>query len=763
MQTGARVGANNMKPDYDRPLIAYAYLAQSGAQDDILSGLVPLLAPIAKSKAGKTFDRDFLCRELNRLYGIEVHPWAVEELTPRMEKSGVLVKKSVSKNGVIYSYAESLGEVFTTTSEDDIQNILEEFIVFSKSIMSQAKIDIPEELLRKHFFNQIVTSDFQIRLIRPSTIAKDGRKILQLKESKSSQEDEELADDAFDVKEPSLLKQLEQMKIISASYILDASVNSKETYSQLLNIANGAILAEYILNLRQPNSTFTLNSLKIYLDGPLAMSYLDLNEEKASAHTFMLIESLRAKGASLYIFKGHIDEIRDNLRSAMNQDGSGIRRPTHRRMQGASFRSYAQSILSDLEGTFRRKQITIVSPSKVLSHFSEEDMESLTSALGDYAYHARQRDAQAVGGVLRLRAGKINSRSYFHECQHIFLTENKRVASASFEFMINNIGYKENYVPPVVTDRYLAGLMFVLYGSKEASELSHQKLLANCASALEPNHALLSKVTTFLSDVTESRAGAFVEMMTSSRSSQHRAIYLLDESKIINNLEEAEQAFADFEVEMKHSMNSEFDIERQNLAEKHRLELDTAEKVKEAMELERINAEREYLATLADQEEKKIRVETELLSRTQDLSDVKSLQIAQQEEYAASQLNDIKDLVSETFSIAERKQKLNTWMLTVLTFCFIAMVNYWSFDPGTHWLWKVACALSLVLVPALLTKLSHIMANRNAPQRRQETFHILLKTRTNLRRTASNYHIDFSTGDVTLLPEGEEQIVTDNR
>ncbi|QGT81329.1 hypothetical protein [Pseudomonas coronafaciens] len=629
--------------------------------------------------------------------------------------------------------------------------------------MSQAKIDIPEQLLRKHFFNQIVTSDFQIRLIRPSTISRDGRKILQLKESKSSQEEEDLADDAFDVKEPSLQKQLEQMKIISASYILDASANKKDTYSQLLNIANGAILAEYILNLREPNSTFTLNSLKIYLDGPLAMSYLDLNEEKASSHTFMLIESLRAKGASLFIFKGHIDEIRDNLRSAMNQDGSGIRRPTHRRMQGASFRSYAQSILSDLEGTFRRKQITIVSPSKSVSYFSEEDMESLTSALGDYAYHARERDAQAVGGILRLRSGKINSRSYFHECQHIFLTENKRVASASFEFMINNLGYKENYVPPVVTDRYLAGLMFVLYGSKEASELSHQKLLANCASALEPNHALLSKVTTFLSDVTEARAGAFVEMMTSSRSSQHRAIYLLDESKVINNLEEAEQVFADFEVEMRHSMNSEFDIERQRITEEHRLKLEATENEKIMLELDRKKAEGEYQLTLLDQEEDKTRIQTELLSKIQDLSDVKVLQQSQQEQYAASQLNDIEDLVNETFLITDRKQNLITRVLTSLTFCAVVIVNYWSFDPGDHWLWKSACALSLFLVPVGLSKLSNIMANRNAPQRRRETFHSLLKNRTNLRRTASNYDIDFTTGEVVLLPESGEQIVTDNR
>ncbi len=53
-----------MKIDYERPLLAYAYLAQTGAQNDILTGLVPLIAPIAKEQSGKYFERDHLSKEL---------------------------------------------------------------------------------------------------------------------------------------------------------------------------------------------------------------------------------------------------------------------------------------------------------------------------------------------------------------------------------------------------------------------------------------------------------------------------------------------------------------------------------------------------------------------------------------------------------------------------------------------------------------------------------------------------------------------------
>lgn len=750
MFSSARMGALNMKADYDRPLIAYAYLAQSGSQNDILSGLVPLLTPIAKAKAGKNFDRDFLSRELSRLYGVEVHPWALDELVPRMEKSGLLIKKSMSRVGAIYSYAEDFGEEHAKTTEEDIQETLEDFIAFAKVVMHEANIEISEELLRKHFFNQIVTSDFQVRLVRPGTLS-GGRKILTLKESNELSEDEMSMGDELLVGEPSLQKQLDQMKIISASYILHASVNNKKAYAQLLNIANGAILAEYVLNLREPNSPFSLSSLRIYLDGPLAMSYLDLNEETASSHTLMLIDSLREKGASLFIFQGHIDEIRDNLRSAMNTDGTGIRRATHRRMRTASFKSYVQSILADLEGTFRRKQITIVSPPKSQSYFTDEAMESLTRALGEYAYHARERDAQAVGGVIRLRAGKITSRSFFHECQHIFLTENKRVASSSINFAIANVGYKENYIPPVVTDRYLAGLMFVLYGGKVASELSHQKLLANCASALEPNHALLTKVTAFLSDVTESRAGDFVEMMTSSRSSQHRAIYLLDETRVIHDLADAEQAFSDFEVEMKLSLNADFDAEREAIAQAHKLELEASAAATIALELERACIDEAYKESVGEKDRAIETLELKLSSKSHDIITLQQRQAEQAAAFAESQLNDIKDLVCEAIAKVDFEKKLISRGVGAIGFGILALVNYWSFNLGESKFLKYLCAFLLVFAPLVLTQISKAVVSKNTPQRRRSKLNSLLKSRSNLRRNFLDYKIDYATGEVELI------------
>ncbi|AEA67075.1 Hypothetical protein; putative membrane protein [Pseudomonas brassicacearum subsp. brassicacearum NFM421] len=761
MQSGVKVEAHTMKLDYERPLIAYAYLAQSGAQDDILSGLIPLVTPIAKERAGKYFERDYLSGELKRLYGVDVHPWALDELVPRMEKAGVLKKTSEVKSGSLYTYATSLMNEFAATTEEDVQQILEDFIKFSSEIIEKSNIDVSEEILRKHFFNQIVTSDFQTRLIRPGQPVRENKNILQLRDkSPLEEEDEDLQGTGSQISETSLQKQLDQMKIICASYILHTSVNNQSVFKQLINIASGAILAEYILNLREPNSLITLSALRLYLDGPLAMSYLDLNEEKTSQYTLMLIESLRAKGASLYIFKEHVDEVRDNLRAALNQDGSGTRRPTYRRMQGPTFRTYAQGILSDLEGVLRRHQITIISTPKNPSYFNDELMESLTQALGQYAYHARERDAHAVGGVLRLRAGKINSRSYFHECQHIFITENKRVASTSFDFAIHNIGYKENYVPPAVTDRYLAGLMFVLYGGKTAKELTHKKLLANCASALEPNHALLSKVTTFLQDANEQRAGAFVEMMTSARSSQHRAIFLLDETRAISDMADAEQAFIDFEAEITESLSADFQIERDKIDKAYQAEIERLNSSKLVVEQQK-EADALLFMEQAETDQTKLRdLEGALSEKVVDLN-VLSQRLANQEnESAERELNDFKDLLGESIDAADRYGKLLSRCCAVVGFIVAAVINYWSFDlfGNTQ---KTLFALLLVIVPITSSKLSAAAMISGLEQRRRHNFNLLLRKRANLSKAAGNYSFDFNRGEVRLLSsEDDNDFVT---
>ncbi|WP_312477725.1 hypothetical protein [Stutzerimonas nitrititolerans] len=724
-----------MKLDYERPLMAYAYLAQSGAQNDILGGLIPVIAPIAKEHAGQIVDVDHLRNELGRLYGIDVHPWAMDELIPRLIKAKLIIETPVGRGRSLHHYAVREDANSDGTTEDDIQFILDDVVAFAAGIMKQSGISLPQDFIQKHFMNQLVTADFQVRLIRPEPRQHQDAKILTLKTSDAGQpEDPELSAEA---------KSLNQVKIICAAYILHAYHNNPNIYRKLLNIASGAIIAEYVLNLREPGENVALNGLRLYLDGPLAMSYLDLSEEASSKHVCILLDKLKEKGAQLCIFRDHVDEIHDNLRAAQvahNSDSNGPPRATHRRLQtSASFRSYVQSVLADIDGSLARKAVTVVRyPEQSINYFNDSLITTLTSDLGNYNAQARHRDARAIGGIHRLRSGRITSQSYFYDCRHIFVTDNKKVAAVAFDFAIRNCDYRKSYVPPVITDRYLAGLMLVMYGGSAASELSHERLLANCASALEPNHELLMRVTGFLSDVDVTRANAFVEMMTSSRTSQHRAVFLLDDRTVIRDLADAERAFVAFEAEIEESIRSIYEAQQQEEKKAYELKLAAIHEAKEKITQEADTTGRQYEERIGELEDtlSKSRSDYESLMHTLDSQNQKRIE---------SDKNDLEDLLGQATRAVQDKRKLTVFIIGAVGFALAALVNYWSFSLAGD-IQKVICAIALVAVPGLSTLVTSRVLKKNDERNVKNKFQALLKQRKNLEKASYDFRIDYRHG-----------------
>lgn len=726
--------AGRMKLDYERPLMAYAYLAQSGAQNDILGGLIPIISPIAREHAGQNVDADHLRAELGRLYGIDVHPWAMDELIPRLVKAKMITEKPIGKGRCLHYYAENEDAASDGTSESDIQAILDDVAVFAEGIMSKSGISLPQDFIQKHFMNQLVTSDFQVRLIRPEARQRQDGKILTLRPGDAEQPAElEMSVEA---------KNLNQVKIICAAYILHAFHNNPQVYQKLLNIASGAIIAEYVLNLREPGENVSLKGLRLYLDGPLAMSYLDLSEIAAGKHISLLLDKLKEKGAQLCIFRDHVDEIHDNLRAAQvvhNSDSNGPPRATHRRLQtSSSFRSYVQSVLADIDGALVRKSVSVVRyPEQSVNYFNDDLVTTLTSDLGNYNAQARYRDARAIGGILRLRGGRITSQSYFHDCRHIFVTDNKKVASVAFDFAIRHGQYRQSYVPPVITDRYLAGLMLVIYGGNSASDVSHERLLANCASALEPNHELLTRVTSFLSDVDADRADAFIEMMTSSRSSQHRAVYLLDEKTVIRDLADAERAFVAFEAEIEESIRARYEV--QQLEEKQSFDL----------QLAKIHEDKEKLAQEANasgrQYEERIgELETTLGNARSEYEQVTRRLDSQNQERLEREKNDLEDLLTQAMRVVQTRRRRIVWAIGAVGLLLAVAVNYVSFGLEGQ-VQKVLCAFALVAIPALFSWLTSRELKKSDARNVKDTFQALLKQRKNLEKASYDYKLNYTT------------------
>jgi hypothetical protein len=86
-----------------RPFTAFAFLADKLAQGGgLVSGLIPLFAPVVAPLAGKRFEAAKLSDLLADYYGMDIHPYAVEDIAPRLCEQGILEAKNISKNLIEY-------------------------------------------------------------------------------------------------------------------------------------------------------------------------------------------------------------------------------------------------------------------------------------------------------------------------------------------------------------------------------------------------------------------------------------------------------------------------------------------------------------------------------------------------------------------------------------------------------------------------------------------------------------------------------------
>jgi hypothetical protein len=687
-----------MKVDHDRPLLAYAYLAQTGDQNDILSGLVPIVSPIAQENAGKQFDAKELCEKLTALYGIEIHPWVSEELIPNLVNAGVLIPSDIT-NGVVrhfYAPAEKFENVKSV--ENEVRSLVDEFIAYCIPLIpSDETIDKQE--LEATFLNQLISLDFHTSLLKPGVSTpdhSDAKPILSLNKGVGK----------LKFPTPKETQRLDRLRLLCATFIVKLKEENNTLFSCLIRIASGAIAAEYILNLSEPNTTTSLKGMKFYLDGPLVMSYLDLSEPQSFTYVNLLLQNLLAKGAILCIFNHHVEEIADNLRAALRQAALGNgHRATYRRLRQANFRSYVESVLANLETTIRRKQIAVIkTPTTPETYFSQAQQSDLLSRLGNYAVHARDRDASAIAGVIRLRQGNIAKTSDFHQSQHIFVTDNANIAKRAAIFLREEKIYQEWDVPAAITDRHLAGLVLVLFGAQAVNEIARQKLIANCASALEPSEELLSSITNFLSGLDDNRAEHFRAIMTTQRSAQYMTRFMLEQKLTLDKVEDAEKVLAHLEEQWKTTLRAESqeDADRVKKEYEEVLKIEREATSIAAAEIQEINSQFEQHKIQANDQHEANQIELSRLRESLLAIEQARVEAENREKQLAKYA--VEKLFRDTEGENHKRLAFSVKAVLAISLIVSGIVTYWALAPDSLIIKAliVAGALTLTFISSAL-------------------------------------------------------------
>ncbi|MBT79162.1 MAG: hypothetical protein CL587_02080 [Alteromonadaceae bacterium] len=516
----------------NRNLISYAYLAQTSRKDgDLISGLMPIFAPIAKIHTGEKFKPAEFSRYAAELYGLKINPIAIEGLTPRLEKVGILQKFQIDEKNHEYAYAP-IEQEFDEVSGQEINYLLERFIDFCEAVKkTNDTLSIDEEQLKSDFLAHIVSMDFIGVLLKPEKSVRHSSNTLSLP------------------KQPEEVKWLEDKEVKSKVEVLCAAFVSRifkeepDTYNLLTRITAGALLAEVVLNFQSPDVNISLTGLRMVLDAPFLMGLLNLSSEESHEATKEICDLLKEKGAELCVFQHSIDELKGNLQAVVNafnkKEAFG---PTARRLLKQSFYAYASSMKDKPEPRILSEKIRIIeAPSGTNSYqwLTQEDQDKLFRSLGFYQNKkAQEVDTESVAGVIRLRHGYRASIDKLQTSKAIFITSNPWVADKTTQCLIYNNLLAQDETPPCMSDRTIAGLLWALYGG-QSGNLPSNILLANCASTLDPKPDLIRQMHTFLADIDDNQAEYFEALMTDDRAAQYLteatlgdSLYITDENVI---------------------------------------------------------------------------------------------------------------------------------------------------------------------------------------------------------------------------------------
>jgi hypothetical protein len=532
----------------DRPLLAYAFLAQATPKPgDLLSGLVPIFIPIAKRNTGKRFDAKEFSTQVGELYGIGISPWAVDDLSPRLEKAGLLYKQPITGSSYEYYYAEVQGE-FTEVSEHDIKDVVGRFIEFATPILQGNGLNVEHHALERAFFDELTQIDFHTIVSKPDKPEHSARTL-------------GLPRTADQVAADAAASNQARLDVLCAAFVIAMKQKDRRVFDLIVKIAAGALVVQVVLNMQDPGPTVSLAGLRVLLDAPILMSMLDLGDEKQHEYALQLKVQLTEHGAHLEVFQHSVDEIRDNLRASVSASESGTGYgATVRRLRGGMYRAYVASVRADLEGTIARAGVRIVDPvarTSAFQHFTQQDEDGVYGMLGHFINPlAQQRDAASIAAIMRMRQGKHARMGQFHLAHSLFVTENPHVAERGMKYALMRKLIRPNEVPPAVTDRFLAGMLWVIFGGK-ADELTEYRLLASCSAALEARNDVSQKVHQFLNQIDARKAEHFRALMTTERSAQYLMELTLGDSALIHSTDDADRLLLRLDEEYRRQYKEE--------------------------------------------------------------------------------------------------------------------------------------------------------------------------------------------------------------
>jgi hypothetical protein len=394
--------------------------------------------------------------------------------------------------------------------EAHLQALIDGFCEFASAHFNRAGLIVSQDILETALLDRLIKPDFLALILRPDRLQKSAKTLGLNKQP-------DVLDDPETHRE-------QQLDYLVSRFILNVHASNLEQFELLVSATSGCLVAEVVLDLRHPPAHGeSLSGLRIAIDSPLILDALGLGLDGAAPYAKQLIKQVRNVGATPCVFDCTTEEIQSVLRAPLQhyERGQELHGPLGRKLRNSfAFAAYLRSVIPKIPELIRELGIEAFSISGVdraqrLRFFTEPNEAALASHLGEYPTdEARLHDARAISDVLRIRSHKKGTS--IRESEIVFVTRNSRLARLSKKYLIESSLASEDYLPPCITDRYLAGVLWIVAGGG-ADSLSRLRLVANCSTAIVPRREIVSRMHKFFEDLNPAMVTRFEALMTNER------------------------------------------------------------------------------------------------------------------------------------------------------------------------------------------------------------------------------------------------------
>jgi len=471
---------------------------------DITKGLLPIFTPLLRDKEGELFQITSFCSDINKEYGLEIHPYVIEDMIPSLVTTGVLEEKESFNNGCTY-YIKKVHCEQDINIEETLVKVGKTFKNMSLTILNNVGIASQEI----DFY-----AEFSRRLARTNYNVDSGLEVDNYKDKKVSTNIDSILDYCF------------------ARYMSDLIEKEAPELDVLKQAYSGAILSEVILSLRDPGITNgNIEGKYFYLDAPILLNLLGFNSDYSVDCSKNLIKQILSNGGIITTSDTYIKEAKASISWAIrNFENKGSRtsnlcRYMFKNPGAISEVRYAQTSIEKMLiaiGFSLDTGLTNLS-GRLISQRATSLCAKVAELLNWYKNdEGPLHDAEMITYVVQ-HHGYCSIKS-ISDSKSFFITNNERQVSVVNKYLYSEGLFQKPEITPILSERNIAVIMWVIAGGK-GIDVSSLTLISNCTRAMDMNKEVFLNFSHFLNKLPDDKKAIYEDIMANDR-----AIYcLMDE------------------------------------------------------------------------------------------------------------------------------------------------------------------------------------------------------------------------------------------